>query len=174
METSMMQKLTAQMEKDASQQRQALEDIIEEKVSKALEGTCLKVNMAVQEVKRETERVTKLAARDRTPGRTPPRARTPRRTPPVRTPLRIKTPPCGGDSDGGARGVCGGSAATPERVPDANTTSIEDSFAETMRVIDDFVGDCDDIANDFDKIVFRMQDADVPSDPDCDPDEFVC
>ena len=49
---------------------------------------------------------------------------------------------------------------------------LEDSFAETMKVIDEFVDDCDDLANDFDRIAFRMQDADVQSDPDCDPDEF--
>jgi hypothetical protein len=37
--------------------------------------------------------------------------------------------------------------------------SLEDSFTETMKVIDDFVIDCDDIVSDFDKIASRMQDS---------------
>ena len=42
------------------------------------------------------------------------------------------------------------------------------SFTETMNVIDEFVADCDDIVNDFDKIAFRMQDGNDSSDSEFD------
>lgn len=51
-------------------------------------------------------------------------------------------------------------------------TSLEDTFAETMRAIDEFVDDCDDLADDFDKIAFRMQDTDIASDADCDSEDY--
>ena len=164
METSILNKISAQMDEKATHQRQAMEEIIEEKMSKVIAETNLEMNMAVQKVKKESERVSKLnALRERTP---PPRERTPPRnkTPP-RIPSRLHAPSPKSSSGKKKRNNKPEKSAIQDH-------SLEESFADTMRVIDEFVDDCDDIANDFDKIAYRMQDVDIPSDPDCDDDEF--
>jgi len=180
MEESILNKLTLQMDKEASYQRQAMEEIIEEKVSKVIAGSSLEMNLAVQEVKKESERVTKMnALRERTPPpgeRTPPRrTKTPPRVPSTmkkrissRSPNRRHSAPSPNSS--GKKSNKSDNSWIQSTSP--STKNLEDSFADTMRVIDEFVDDCDDIANDFDRIAHRMRDVDLPSDPEYDDSDI--
>jgi len=180
MEESILNKLTLQMDKEASYQRQAMEEIIEEKVSKVIAGSSLEMNLAVQEVKKESERVTKMnALRERTPPpgeRTPPRrTKTPPRVPSTmkkrissKSPNRRHSAPSPNSS--GKKSSKSDNSWIQSTSP--STKNLEDSFADTMRVIDEFVDDCDDIANDFDRIAHRMRDVDLPSDPEYDDSDI--
>ena len=179
MEESILNKLTLQMDKEASYQRQAMEEIIEEKVSKVIAGSSLEMNLAVQEVKKESERVTKMnALRERTPPlgeRTPPRrTKTPPRVPSTmkkrissKSPNRRHSAPSPNSSKKSNKSDNSWIQSTSP-----STKNLEDSFADTMRVIDEFVDDCDDIANDFDRIAHRMRDVDLPSDPEYDDSDI--
>ena len=165
MEASIMDKIATQIDKDALQQRQAIEEIIEERVAKVVEGASLEIKLAAREMTRESERLAKTELRE---NRTPPRDRS--RTPPRRTPPREKTPPRSASVKklGFATSGKSNDYSWLEMDKEEKSTSLEDTFAETMRAIDEFVDDCDDLADDFDKIAFRMQDTDIASDADCD------
>lgn len=70
MEASIMDKIATQIDKDALQQRQAIEEIIEERVAKVVEGASLEIKLAAREMTRESERLAKTALREnRTPRR---------------------------------------------------------------------------------------------------------
>jgi hypothetical protein len=170
MEASILDKLTAQINKDADRQQRAIEVMIEEKVSKVIAGSNLEMNMAVQAVKAETERVSKLALRDRTPPpvRTPPRTgivRSQSSISPIRPARNFSSSKCSG---GDKSWIKGNSSSVIKDAKEGPQKSLEDSFTETMNVIDEFVADCDDIVNDFDKIAFRMQDTNISLDSDSD------
>mmetsp|Transcript_20695 Transcript_20695/g.43486 ORF Transcript_20695/g.43486 Transcript_20695/m.43486 type:complete len:751 (+) Transcript_20695:163-2415(+) len=152
METKILLTISKQMEKEASHQRQVLEDIIEEKVTRVIAGTNLEMQLALQEVKRENERLSRKAlSRMSMSGGNDFMS-------PVRFPTPKRTDNCRRRSPG---------SFTPRRVVEESVENgLEDSFAQTMKVIDDFVLDCDDIVNDLDKIAFRMQDDDADEDAD--------
>jgi len=176
MEARIFDKLTAHMDTDAIRQQHALEEIIEEKVSKVIAGSNLEMKLAVQAVKAETERVSKMALRDRTPptDRTPPRiclsknqtgSISPIRQAPF--PRNIRSSKSIGADKSWIREISSSVIKDAEEGPQK---SLEDSFTETMNVIDEFVADCDDLVSDFDKIASRMQDGNVSFDSDLDPE----
>ena len=152
MESSILKKISLQMEKDALHQRKVLEDIIEEKVTQVIAGANLELQLGMQEVRNEISRASKISSHRRVPSNgsmqnngfiSPIRYSTPNRCPTVITK---------------SNNIC----RSPQmiRMPEEpNNKSLEDSFAETMSMIDDFVIDCDVIVNDFDKIASRMQDS---------------
>ncbi|KAL7467768.1 hypothetical protein ACHAXS_008005 [Conticribra weissflogii] len=144
MENNILSTISKQMEKEASHQRQLIEDIIEEKVTRVICGTNLEMQLAIQEVKRENERLSrKVLSRMSISGgsdfTSPVRFLTPKRADSCRRRSPGNFPPRTG-------------------IEELAENGLEDSFAQTMKVIDDFVLDCDDIVNDLDRIAFRMQD----------------
>lgn len=182
-----MSKIILQMDRDAFSQRQAIEEIIEEKVSKVIAGSSVELNMAVHEVKKEGDRMSKIALRTPPREKTPPRGRSPvplaskRRRSFASPGLCLLPLPINGSNEKSntsdnpcihGRGSVG-SVAAKNAGKETEEKSLEESFAETMRVIDEFVYDCDGIVDDFDNIALRMQDAEVPYDlEDCDSDDF--
>lgn len=153
MEASILNKISLRMDKESSQQRQALEEIIEEKVTRVMAGTNLEIQLAIQEVKKENQRSSK-----KTLHRMSSFSGSSNINGDFSSPLRYPTPK---RIDTGYSKPHSISKLTPKKVVEkSNEKTLEDSFADTMRVIDDFVFDCDDIVNDLDKIAFRMQDDD--------------
>ena len=176
MEARIFDKLTAHMDKDAIRQQHAIEEIIEEKVSKVIAGSNLEMKLAVQAVKAETERVSKMALRVRTPptDRTPPRIGFSKNQTGFISPIRQAPFPRNfssaksiGADKSWIRGISSSVIKDAEEGPQK---SLEDSFTETMNVIDEFVADCDDLVSDFDIIASRMQDGNVSFDSDLDPE----
>jgi hypothetical protein len=171
MEARIFDKFTAHMDKDAIRQQHAIEEIIEEKVSKVIAGSNLEMKLAVQAVKAETERVSKMVMRDRTPptDRTPPRSLSKNQTgfvSPIRQapfPRNVRSSKSIGADKSWIRGI---SSSVIKDAEEAPQKSLEDSFTETMNAIDEFVADCDDLVSDFDKIASRMQDGNVSFDSD--------
>ena len=172
MEARIFDKFTAHMDKDAIRQQHAIEEIIEEKVSKVIAGSNLEMKLAVQAVKAETERVSKMVMRDRTPptDRTPPRICLSKNQRCFISPIGQAPFPINGRSSKsiGAdktwiRGISSSVIKDAEECP---WKSLEDNFTETMNAIDEFVADCDDLVSDFDKIASRMQDGNVSFDSD--------
>lgn len=171
MEENILQKLSTQLDKEAMYQRQMMEDLIDDRVSKAIAGSSLEMNLALQECKKESARVCKMnVLRDRPP---PPPSRTPPRIP-VKNQSGIGKKRSPKSDKSWMRDNSSGTSTSPEESvegDESRRTSLEKGFQDTMRVIDEFVDDCDDIANDFDRIVNRMRDVDVPSDPEYDDDD---
>ena len=171
MEARIFDKFTAHMDKDAIRQQHAIEEIIEEKVSKVIAGSNLEMKLAVQAVKAETERVSKMVMHDRTPptDRTPPRSLSKNQTgfvSPIRQapfPRNVRSSKSIGADKSWIRGI---SSSVIKDAEEAPQKSLEDSFTETMNAIDEFVADCDDLVSDFDKIASRMQDGNVSFDSD--------
>ena len=172
MEARIFDKFTAHMDKDAIRQQHAIEEIIEEKVSKVIAGSNLEMKLAVQAVKAETERVSKMVMRDRTPptDRTPPRICLSKNQRCFISPIGQAPFPINGRSSKsiGAdktwiRGISSSVIKDAEECP---WKILEDNFTETMNAIDEFVADCDDLVSDFDKIASRMQDGNVSFDLD--------
>ena len=171
-EARIFDKFTAHMDKDAIRQQHAIEEIIEEKVSKVIAGSNLEMKLAVQAVKAETERVSKMVMRDRTPptDRTPPRICLSKNQRCFISPIGQAPFPINGRSSKsiGAdktwiRGISSSVIKDAEECP---WKILEDNFTETMNAIDEFVADCDDLVSDFDKIASRMQDGNVSFDSD--------
>ena len=151
METSILDKLTLHMDQDAFQQRAYLEEMIDEKVTKVMAGQNLELQMAIGEMKRATSQAAKQVAAVR-----PILQKSQSNANTVITPARNLTP------------IKFESNCTPESEGEMPLRSLkkepsirllEDSFAETAKVLDDFVADCDELVGDFDKIAFRMEDS---------------
>jgi hypothetical protein len=148
-ESSILEKLKLHMDKDALQQRAYLEDMIDEKVTKVMLGQCLELQMSMREMKRATSQAAKQAATRPSLQRSQSDANA------VITPARHLTP------------VRFGTIYTPESDSDdlpprslkkvSSIRVLEDSFAETEKVIDDFVADCNNLVSDFDQIASRME-----------------
>jgi hypothetical protein len=148
-ESSILEKLRLHMDKDALQQRAYLEDMIDEKVTKVMQGQCLELQMAMGEMKRATSQAVKQATIR------PSLQRSQSNENAVITPARHSTP------------VRFGTIDTPDSDRDdspqralkkvSSIRVLEDSFAETAKVIDDFVADCDNLVSDFDLIASRME-----------------
>ncbi|KAL3761675.1 hypothetical protein ACHAW5_002655 [Stephanodiscus triporus] len=174
MEARILDKLTAQMDNDAIRQQLAIKEMIEEKVSKAIAGSNLETKLAVHAVKAEAERVSKMVLRDRTP----PRDKTPQQTGLSKTQTSFISPTRNApspqiSSNSKSKGddkswIRGNTSSVIKEAKHGSQRSLEDSFTDTMKVIDDFVADCDDIVSDFDKIAFRMQDGNDSSDSEFD------
>lgn len=173
MESSIIEKIASRMSMDATQHHEVLDDIIEEKVTRVMAGANLEMQLAIQEVKKEMERATKIALQTQQAMRTTSTvscSNVNAYANPVRYPLpnqcspaRHSTPNSNSscillDSPFSTSSSHGGGEEGDLR---SKKKTLENSFADTMRVIDDFVMDCDDIANDFDKLAFRMEDSDV-------------
>ena len=159
MEASILKKLTARLDNYTAQQQNAIEDMIEDKVSKAIAGANLELRLSVHDVKTETERLSKMVFHDRS--RTPPRDRSlPRKDQSMNQAKSISLV-IDGRSSRRLSKVGKDKSWIKGNVVEENVSqkSLEDSFTETMKVIDDFVIDCDDIVSDFDKIASRMQDS---------------
>ena len=159
MEASILKKLTARLDNYTAQQQNAIEDMIEDKVSKAIAGANLEMRLAVHDVKTETERLSKMIFHDRS--RTPPRDRSlPRKDQSMNQAKSISLV-IDGRSSRRLSKVGKDKSWIKGNVVEENVSqkSLEDSFTETMKVIDNFVIDCDDIVSDFDKIASRMQDS---------------
>ena len=159
MEASILKKLTARLDNYTAQQQNAIEDMIEDKVSKAIAGANLEMRLAVHDVKTETERLSKMVFHDRS--RTPPRDRSlPRKDQSMNQAKSISLV-IDGRSSRRLSKVGKDKSWIKGNVVEENVSqkSLEDSFTETMKVIDNFVIDCDDIVSDFDKIASRMQDS---------------
>ena len=159
MEASILKKLTARLDTYTAQQQNAIEDMIEDKVSKAIAGANLEMRLAVHDVKTETERISKMVFHDRS--KTPPRDRSlPRKDQSMNQANSISLVIDGRSSRRLSKAGKNKSWIKDNVVEEkVSQKSIEDSFTETMKVIDDFVIDCDDIVSDFDKIASRMQDS---------------
>lgn len=158
MDAKIMKKLTARLDTDTTRQQNAIEDMIEDKVSKAIACANLEMRLAVHDVKTETERICKMVFHDRS--RTPPRDRSlPRKDPPMNQTKSISLVIDGRSSRRLSKAGKDKSWIKGNVVEQVSQKSLEDSFTETMKVIDDFVIDCDDIVSDFDKIASRMQDS---------------
>jgi hypothetical protein len=183
MEASILDKLTAHVDKDAMRQQYAIEEIIEEKVSKVIAGSNLEMILAVQAVKAETEHVSKMALRDRTPptDRTPPQICFSKNqigliSPVCQAPFprNVRSSKSIGEDKSWIRGINSRQCVCSviwwfcviKDAEEGPQKSLEDSFTETMNVIDEFVADCDDLVSDFDKIASRMQDGNVSFDSD--------
>ena len=171
-EARIFDKFTAHMDKDAIRQQHAIEEIIEEKVSKVIAGSNLEMKLAVQAVKAETERVSKMVMCDRTPptDRTPPRICLSKNQRCFISPIGQAPFPINGSSSKSIGAdktwIRGISSSVIKDAEEAPQKSLEDSFTETMNAIDEFVADCDDLVSDFDKIASRMQDGNVSFDSD--------
>jgi hypothetical protein len=159
MEASILKKLTAHIDTATAQQQNAIEDMIEDKVSKAIAGANLEMRLAVHDVKTETERISKMVFHDRS--KTPPRDRSlPRKDQSMNQANSISLVIDGRSSRRLSKAGKNKSWIKDNVVEEkVSQKSLEDSFTETMKVIDDFVIDCDDIVSDFDKIASRMQDS---------------
>ena len=148
MESSILDKITTHMNKDASHQRAYLEEMIDEKVTKVMVGQNLEMQMAMGEMKRAAKKLAKQSS-SRPVVKSDANA--------VITPARHLTPikhvrngtPSSDSKQKPARAI--------KREPSIKV--LEDSFADTMKVIDDFVLDCDGLVSDFDKIAFKMEDS---------------
>ncbi len=177
METRIINTITSEVKSTINQQLRAFEEIVEEKISVAIEGYNLKLVSDIQQiVKQEADRASVISLGDKS-------------TPPT-TSLRIgslrnhtrQSPSlenCGGASTRTRSSTLdnswitrSSSVGTSQNAEHLTQKSIEDSFSDTMKVIDEFVADCDEIASDFDKIALRMESNDVYHDPDCDTDKF--
>jgi len=149
MESSILDKITMHMNKDALHQRAYLEEMIDEKVTKVMVGQNLEMQMAMGEMKRAAKKLAKQTVASRSVMESNANA--------VITPARHLTPikharnstPISDSKEMPAWGM--------KREPSIKV--LEDSFADTMKVIDDFVSDCDGLVSDFDKIAFKMEDS---------------
>ncbi|KAL7517195.1 hypothetical protein ACHAWX_002137 [Stephanocyclus meneghinianus] len=150
MESSILNKITLHMDWDSLQHRAFIEEIIDEKVTKVMTGQNLEFHMAMDEVKRA---VKEAAVRPSYEPRPPDRCNS------VVTPSRHYTPNKAAQTNQIISNTVKAETASPIFETETNIKELEDSFADTMKVIDDFVADCDDIVSDFDKIAFRMEDS---------------
>ncbi len=175
METRIINTITSEIKDNAMQQRRMIEDIVEEKVSEAIAGSNQKITSDVEQIlKQEIVRASAMALRDKQSPQTPSL-----RIGSLKKHSRIPQSPLL-DIGGGARTTITpdnsclqtGSSSISMKADDLTQRSLEDSFLETMKAIDEFVADCDEIASDFDKIALRMETDDVDSDPDCDTERF--
>ncbi|KAL3796946.1 hypothetical protein HJC23_000699 [Cyclotella cryptica] len=149
MESSILNKITLHMDRDALQHRAFIEELIDEKVTKVMAGQNLEFQMAMEEVKRA---VKEAAVRPSYEPRPPDGSNA------VITPSRYQAP----NQAAHANNVTSNTdnePTSPVLETETNIKVLEDSFADTMKMIDDFVADCDDIVSDFDKIAFRMEDS---------------
>jgi hypothetical protein len=149
MESSILNKITLHMDRDALQHRAFIEEIIDEKVTKVMAGQNLEFQMAMDEVKRAVKEAAVRPSYERRP---------PDRCNSVITPSRHHTPNKAAQTNQVISNTKG-EPTSPIFETETNIKLLEDSFADTMKVIDDFVADCDDIVSDFDKIAFRMEDS---------------
>jgi hypothetical protein len=159
-ESSILDKITLHMDRDALMQREYLEEMIDEKVSRVIAGQNLELQMALGEMKRATSQATIQATMRQDGDRrfndvnkvvAPPRYLTPI------APIKSEQTTPNSDTE---------PFPLRELQKEPSIRILEDSFAETMKVIDDFVADCDDLVGDFDKIAFRMEDSFRDNDDD--------
>ena len=161
MESSILDKITLHMDtelrRDSMQQYEYLDELIDEKVTQVVAGQNLELQMGLGEIKRAMRsaavQVAPKQALECTSLDSNNGALTPKH---YFTPAKCK----GNDSP----------SSDIEELPiralakEPSIRELEDSFAETMKVIDDFVADCDHLVGDFDKIAFRMEDSSVAGD----------
>lgn len=131
-ETSILKKVTTQVINDKAKQQQQLEDMLDAKLAMAMAGASVELNLAVQEVKKEGERLSNLAVCAK---KSPPSNK-------CKKSSKISWNCTSTDEEEGGLGC--------------ESALIKESFAEVMQSIDEFVDDCDNLANEFDTIALRM------------------
>lgn len=138
-ETSILKNINSKLLYDSDQQQRRLEAMLDEKLANAIAGVSVEMNLAVNEVTKEGERLSQMAVR-------------------TESPLRNKE----------CRSITSQnciSTKDKEEGLGCENEMISASFAEAMQSIDKCVDDCDNIANDFDTIAHRMhQDGDYDDD----------
>ena len=127
-EETILEEVTSQL----SMQQKEMEAMLDAKLANAMAGANVELNLAVHEVKKEGERLSKLALCEQENSIPSPKHQTStkhRETWNLRTAEEL----------------------------DCENARINESFAEAMQTIDDFMYDCDNLANEFDSIAFRME-----------------
>jgi hypothetical protein len=179
METRIVNTIASEMKANVMQQRQTIEEMVEEKISAAIAGSNLKIISDVQQIIQQEGQSSMMTLGDKASPHT--------------SSLRIdslRKHHSRGPQSTMLESVDSADIRTRSSAPDnswiqstsdpsssANTDhptqkSLEDSFSDTMKAIDEFVADCDEIASDFDRIALRMEGSDVDHDLDCDTDKF--
>lgn len=158
-EKNMLKSISTQMESDACQQRLMISEIVEEKVSKALAGANLEVQLAVQEVKREKGRVAQRALRDKTPPRLVPTGSDKKATNSVRFSPGFSPglPTSGAKKKDAATWIKHRNSVLGKKSPGNGKKTLEDSFADTEILLDSFVNEMEDMIEGMDKVAGRMQ-----------------
>ena len=119
-----------------------MEAMLDAKLANAMAGANVELNLAVHEVKKEGERLSKLALREQENSIPSPKHQTSKK--------HHET----------------WNLETAEEL-DCENARINESFAEAMQTIDDFMYDCDNLANEFDSIAFRMEADSSPDSGNC-------
>ncbi|KAL7458350.1 hypothetical protein ACHAWC_010604 [Mediolabrus comicus] len=127
-EETILKKVTSKL----SMQQKEMEAMLDAKLANAMAGANVELNLAVHEVKKEGERLSKLALREQENSIPSPKHQTSKKH---RETWNLRT---------------------AEEL-DCENARINESFAEAMQTIDDFMYDCDNLANEFDSIAFRME-----------------
>mmetsp|Transcript_34638 Transcript_34638/g.82754 ORF Transcript_34638/g.82754 Transcript_34638/m.82754 type:complete len:183 (+) Transcript_34638:3-551(+) len=158
-EKNMLKSISTQMESDACQQRLMISEIVEEKVSKALAGANLEVQLAVQEVKKEKGRVAQRAQRDKTPPRLVPTGSDKKATNSVRFSPGFSPglPTSGAKKKDAATWIKHRNSVLGKKSPGNGKKTLEDSFADTEILLDSFVNEMEDMIEGMDKVAGRMQ-----------------
>jgi len=129
LETSILEKVTSQVIGDKAKQQQQLEDMLDTKLAMAMAGASVELKLAVHEVKKEGERLSNLA-------------------------VCAKPPPASNKFKKPRKNSWNCTSSDEE---ECGSKLINESFAEAMQSIDEFVDDCDNLANEFDTIALRMR-----------------
>ena len=156
-EKNMLNSISTQMESDACQQRSMISELVEEKVSKALAGANLEVQLAVQEVKKES-RVAQRALRDKTPPRQAPTGSDKKYANSVRfSPGFSPGLSSSGAKRNDATWIKHRNSVLGKKSPINGKKTLEDSFADTEILLDSFVNEMEGMIEGMDKVAGRMQ-----------------
>jgi len=164
-EKNMLKSISTQMESDAYQQRLMISEMVEDKVSKALAGANLEVQLAVQEVKKEKGRVAKRALRDKTSprlastGSAKKAANSVRFSPGFSPGLSAS----GGKKKDAATWIKHRNSVLGKKSPGDAKKTLEDSFADTEILLDSFVNEMEDMIEGMDKVAGRLIQSDHES-----------
>ena len=140
-ETSILKKISSNVLNDSEQQQRRFEAMLDAKLAKAIAGVSVEMDLAVHEVRKEGERLSKMR-------------------------LHTESPPRSEECSSLTSRNCISTKGKEERLG-CESVIINASFAEAMHSIDKFVDDCDNLANDFDTIAYRMS-----RDEDSDDESF--
>eukprot|EP00984_Skeletonema_dohrnii_P011503 scaffold4597_cov129-Skeletonema_dohrnii-CCMP3373.AAC.4 len=141
-EANILKEITSKVLNDKEQQQKQLEAMLDAKLAKAMAGVRVEMNLAVHEMKKEGDRLSKT------------------------TTVRAESPPHGKKSRNKVSWNCTSTKSKEEGLG-CESALINASFVEAMQSIDVFIDDCDNLANEFDTIAFRMS-----RDGDSDDDSF--
>ena len=141
LETNILKEITSKVLNGKEQQQKQLEAMLDAKLAKAMAGVRVEMNLAVHEMKKEGDRLSKMT-------------------------VRAESPPHGKKSSNKVSWNCTSTKSNEEGLG-CESAQINASFVEAMQSIDVFIDDCDNLANEFDTIAFRMS-----RDEDSDDDSF--